>query len=98
MRASLSQAGVELEERDFFQERFSEGELRRLLGGRPPAELFAWKSPSFRALGRAPESLTDDELVQFMLGEPRLIRRPLVLVGERLIIGVDKKALAELAS
>jgi arsenate reductase-like glutaredoxin family protein len=98
VRASLSQAGVQLEERDFFQDRFSEAELRRLLGGRPPSQLFAWRSPSFKALGRAPESFTDDELVRLMLQEPRLIRRPLVQAGDRLIIGADKLALAELSS
>ena len=96
MRASLSQAGVELEERDFFQDRFSEEELRRLLGDRPPSDFFSWKSPSFRALGRPPESFTDEELLQLMLQEPRLIRRPLIQVGDRVIVGTDKKAVEEL--
>ena len=33
-----------------------------------------------------------------MLQEPRLIRRPLVQVGDRVIVGVDKKALEELSA
>jgi arsenate reductase-like glutaredoxin family protein len=96
VRASLSQAGVDLQERDFFQDRFSEEELRRLLGDRPPSAFFSWKSPSFRALGRPPESFTEDELLRLMLDEPRLIRRPLIQVGDRIIVGVDKRALEEL--
>ena len=98
MRASLSQAGVDLEERDFFQDRFSEEELRHLLGDRPPSDFFSWKSPSFRALGQPPESFTEENLLRLMLQEPRLIRRPLVQVGDRVIVGVDKKALEELSA
>ena len=95
MRASLSQRGVELAERDFFRDRFTQEELRELLVKRPPSELFSWKSPSFKALGLEAEQRNDDDLIRLMLQEPRLIRRPLVRVGDRLIIGADKKALEE---
>ena len=86
---------MELTERDFFRQPFSEQELRELLDERPPAEVFAWRSPSFKVLRLAPDGLSDDALVHLMLQEPRLIRRPLLLVGKRLIIGADKKALDE---
>ena len=38
MRASLSQKGVDLDERDFFKDGFSEQELRELLGGLAPSD------------------------------------------------------------
>ena len=82
MKASLSQKAIELDERDFFQERFSEEELRALLGGRPASDIFSWKSPSFKKLGLKPEDLGDDRLIQLMVEEPRLIRRPLIVVSE----------------
>ena len=91
----LLQGGVDLKERDFFQGRFSEAELRKLLGDRSPSELFAWRSPSFKALGVAMEALTDEELIPLMLQEPRLIRRPLIQVGEELIVGANRQALEE---
>ena len=97
MRASLSHAGIDLEERDFFQNPFCENELRLLLGDRPPSDFFSWKSPSFRALGQPPESFSEEDLLRLMLREPRLIRRPLLQVGDKVIIGVDKKALEELS-
>ena len=84
---------METEERDFFQDKFTEGELQELLGGRRVAEVFSWNSPSFKALGRPAESLSDEELVQLMLQEPRLIRRPLVVVNGQLVIGSSQKAL-----
>ena len=95
MRAWLHEKSVELEERDFFQDRFSEDELRQLLQGQRLSEIFSWSSPSFKALGLTADSLEDQELLQLMLQEPRLIRRPLIKIGERLIVGGAQKALEE---
>ena len=53
MRAWLHEKGLELEERDFFRDRFSEDELRQLLQGERLSEVFSWSSPSFKALGVA---------------------------------------------
>ncbi len=95
MKASLSQDGVELNERDFFRDGFTEVELRDLLGDTNPAEVFSWRSPSARKLGLDKESVSADELISLMIEEPRLIRRPLIQVEGRLIVGTDKKAMAE---
>ena len=91
MRAWLLQEGVELKEREFFTERFSEEELLGLICDRSPSEIFSWNSPSFRKLGVDRETLTDAQLVAMMLKEPRLIRRPLVMVGGELVFGRDRR-------
>ena len=93
MRAELLQDGVEIIERDFFKNPVSESELLLLIGTKTPADLFSWNSPSFKKLGLSREELGNDALVALMLEEPRLIRRPLVLVGSDLIVGADKAAL-----
>ena len=95
MKASLSQDGVELNERDFFKDSFTEEELRDLLGDTPPADVFSWRSPSARKLGLDKDTVSPDELVSLMVDEPRLIRRPLIQVEGQLIVGTDKKAMAE---
>ena len=95
MKASLSQDGVELNERDFFKDGFTEAELRDLLGDTPPADVFSWRSPSARKLALDRDSVSAEELIRLMLDEPRLIRRPLIQVEGRLIVGTDKKAMAE---
>ena len=92
------QAGLEVEERDFFQEPFSEAELRALIGDRSPADVFSWKSPSFRKMGIDRDSLDDDRMIALMLEEPRLIRRPITAIGGALIVGADPKALAQALS
>ena len=83
------------EERDFFKEPFTEQELRDLIGEHSPSEVFSWSSPSFKKLGLNRDDLGDDRLIQLMLDEPRLIRRPLFRVGDRLVIGASKKTLDE---
>ena len=86
----LSQNGLAMEERDFFKEPFSEAELRGLLKGREPSDIFSWRSPSFKAMNLDPASLGGDDLVRLMLQEPRLIRRPLTRAGDELVVGTSK--------
>ena len=82
-------------ERDFFRDGFTEAELRVLLGDMPPAEVFSWRSPSARALKIDRDAVSADELIRRMVEQPRLIRRPLIRAAGRLIVGTDKAALVE---
>ncbi len=86
--------GVELEERDFFKDPLSGEELRALLGDTPVSDVFSWNSPSFKKLGLDRDTLGDDRLIAMMLEEPRLIKRPLVLVDGNLVQGRDKAGLS----
>ena len=81
-----------MQERDFFKEPFSEVEIRELVQAVGTAQLFARRSPSLKQLGLADRELSDSEMVALMLREPRLIRRPLVRVGGRLLVGANLKA------
>ena len=85
MRAWLSQRGVDFHARDFFDQPFSETELRGLLIGSAVESVFSWSSPSFRKLGVSRVDLTDNELISMMLDEPRLIRRPLIFIDNEII-------------
>ena len=96
MRGALIGSGVELKERDFFKDAFTEAELRELLGDTPASEIFSWRSPSVKKMGLDKDSLGEDDLIRLMLEEPRLVRRPLVRKGARLVVGTDKRAMAEL--
>ncbi len=99
MKAELSQNGIELDERDFFAEPFTAEELRELIGDVPVSDYFSWRSPSFRKLGLKREEMSDGRMLELMVGEPRLIRRPLILTAEgTLIVGTDKRAMADFTS
>ena len=96
MRAELSQAGLDIQERDFFKDPFSREEICSLLGEKDPSEFFSFRSPSFRKLGIERNSINGDTLIDLMLSEPRLIRRPLISIGTETIVGSDRKSLAEI--
>ena len=97
MKAELSQAGIEYEERDFFTEPFTIDELRDTIGPRPVSDFFSWRSPSFRKMGLNRDELSDHKLLKLMVEEPRLIRRPLIMTADGdLIVGTDKKTMADL--
>lgn len=87
-----------IEERDYFKEPFSEAELRGLVaeaGDGGATAIFAARSPSLKKMGLTAAELSDERKIALMLEEPRLVRRPIVRLGDRLIIGASLKAMTE---
>jgi len=82
-----------INERDFFKNPFSRAEIDDLLEGKAASEMFNFRSPSFKQLGLEPDRLSDRELVDLMLKEPRLVRRPVVRIGDRTYFGADRSIL-----
>ena len=83
---------MELEERDFFKEPFTQQEIQDLASDVGMAQIFARRSPSLKKMGMADQDLSDEQMVSLMLQEPRLVRRPLVRMGGRLLVGANIKA------
>lgn len=52
-------------------------------------EMFSWRSPSSKPYRERRGHLTDDELIDLMLEEPRLIRRPILVSGKKVVFGFD---------
>ncbi len=84
---------MELEERDFFKDTFSEEEIRGLAEGPGIAQLFARRSPSLKQMGLSDQDLSDAEMLNLMLKEPRLVRRPLVRLDGQLLVGANLKTI-----
>ena len=88
----LLQNGIEVSDRDFFKETLSETELRELAAMVGTENIFARRSPSLKKLGLADKELSDDEMINLMLQEPKLVRRPLLKVGGTLMVGAGNAA------
>ena len=86
------QNDFELEERDYFKEPFTEDELKELAGDTPLSQMFARRSPALKNMGLADKELSDEEILALMLKEPRLVRRPLVRMDGKLLVGATVKA------
>ena len=89
------QKGLELEERDYFKEPLTEQELLELASLASLSDLFAWRSPSFKKMEMSGEDLSEAQMLKLMLDEPRLLRRPVTRVGDKLIIGSNQKVLEQ---
>lgn len=94
----LAHKQIKFDERDFFKSPFTRDELSRLLARSrlTPRAVLSTQSPSFRALNVDADKLSDDQILEMMIREPRLIRRPLIVSGNESVIGFDKNKLTAL--
>lgn len=67
----------------------SKSEMESLLGklGISARELIRTSEDAYRQMGLSDASLTDGQLIEAMLEEPKLIQRPIVVAGERAVLG-----------
>jgi len=87
---------VAINERDFFKIPFSRAEIEELLQEKAASEMFNFRSPSFKALGLEKDKLSDKELIDLMLKEPRLVRRPVVRIDDKVYFSAEKSVLKNL--
>jgi len=91
---------VELEQRDFFKDPLSREELENLASIVTMDELFSWRSPSAKKYRDRRDDLSDSDLIDLMIEEPRLIRRPIAIRTDdpgRHVLGGRKADLESLA-
>ena len=96
----LSRRGVKFETRDLFKAPLRPDEIRRLAGLVPDGVrgLLSIRAPQVKALGLDRRQVCDDELITLMAREPRLLRRPLLQDGRRLVVGFSADAYASLGA
>jgi regulatory protein spx len=80
---------VALEEHHIGNDPPSRAELARIAAALPGGarDLLATRSRRFRELGLDADRLTDDELLDLLAREPRLLRRPILWDGRRAAVG-----------
>lgn len=76
----------------------SAAELKALLGklGIAPRQLLRSGEDQYRELGLADESLSDAQLIEAMARHPRLIERPILVAGERAVVGRPPEKILEI--
>lgn len=81
--------GIEPEIRAYLDAPPDAGELRDLLAALdlPARALLRAGEEAYKTLGLADETLGEDTLIAAMAAHPRLIERPLLVVGARAVIG-----------
>lgn len=68
----------------------------RLSGG--PEKLLSRRSRRFQEIKPDADRLTDDQLLDLLAAEPKMLRRPLIFDGRRMVVGYDDDALITFVS
>lgn len=94
----LKESGAEYEKREFFKQRLTRDELVSLLGsvGLTATDVLSTRSRPYKEMGLAGKDLSDDELLDLMVDEPRLLRRPIVVRDGDAVVGHNEAALRAL--
>ncbi len=95
----LKERGVEYRRRDFFRDRFTREELVDVLerAGLTTSDVISTRAKAYRERGLAEQPLGDDELLDLMLEEPTLLRRPIAIGPGGSVVGFYRAGLERLA-
>ena len=88
--------GAELDSRDLDKEPLSEAELDELIGTRDYKQFLNPRNELYRTKNMKEKPPTRTEAVKLMARTPNLIRRPVVIRGDQIVLGFDEEALKKL--
>jgi arsenate reductase len=92
----LLEHGAELISRDLDKERLSTAELERLIAARDYKEFLNPRNELYRMRNMKEKPPTRAEAVKLMAEVPNLIRRPVVIRGDQIVLGFDEEAFKKL--
>jgi nitrogenase-associated protein len=87
----LRQKGFLLEERDLLKEQWTRGLIEKVFKGYLVSEWFNPSAPSIKDGSIQPNQLTYDEAIELILEDPINMRRPIMELENRYIVGFSIK-------
>jgi arsenate reductase len=95
-RAYMENRGFALHFRNLDKERLSAAELEKLIGDRDHREFLNTRNELYRQKNMRENPPTRAEAIRMMVGEPNLIRRPVIVAGGRVVLGFDQEKIDRL--
>jgi arsenate reductase len=92
----LLELGAELESRDLDTKPLSEKELNDLIGTRDYKLFLNPRNELYRERNMAEKSPTREAAIRLMSKNPNLIKRPVVVRGDQIVLGLDVTAYMKL--
>lgn len=79
----------DVEKRDFFKEPLTEVELKKIikLARKKPKEFIRKRDKMYKELEFENKKYTDSQIVKFMIKNPGLIQRPIIITKNKVLIG-----------
>ncbi len=87
---------VAFEEREYGKNPFTEKELRDLIGDEPVANILNSRNELYRARNMKQKPPSKEEAIKLMLKEPNLLRRPVIVIGKKKILGFNESEVAKI--
>jgi len=95
-RSYMEDLGFGLESRNLDTERLSVAELDALIGTRDHREFLNTRNDLYRAKNMKQNPPSRAEALRLMAATPNLIRRPVIIAGEKILLGFNPEAIDEL--
>jgi arsenate reductase len=92
----LLELGAELELRDLGEKPLSEKELNKLIGARDYKLFLNSRNELYRERKMADKPPTREAAIRLMSRNPNLIKRPVVVRGDQIVLGLDVTAYMKL--
>jgi arsenate reductase len=92
----LLEHGAELDSRDLDKERLSKTELDKLIAARDYKQFLNPRNELYRTRNMTEKPPTRAGAIRLMAETPNLIRRPVVIRGDRIVLGFDEEAFKKL--
>ena len=94
----LKESGKPFTAINYYEKPFTKAQLKNLLkkAGLSPKDFLRTKEDSYRDLGLAKKTLSDDEWLDVLVAHPDLIQRPIVEQGEKVILARPAESVKEL--
>jgi arsenate reductase-like glutaredoxin family protein len=92
----LLELGAELESRDLDTQPLSEKELDDLIGARDYKPFLNPRNELYRERNMAEKTPSRAEAIRLMSKNPNLVKRPVVVRGKQIILGLDESAYRKL--
>jgi arsenate reductase (glutaredoxin) len=94
----LEKLGAELELRNLDTERLSEAELNKLIGTQDHRKFLNTRNELYRTRKMKDKPPSRVEAIKLMAKNPNLIRRPVVIRGDEIVLGLDEEAFRKMVS
>ncbi len=94
----LDATGANYEVREYFKQPVTREELDNLLSstGLTVSDILSTRSNPYKQGNLAEKNLNDDEILDMMTEEPRLIKRPILVSGDSAVVGFNESKIQDL--
>lgn len=87
---------ADFEEREYGKNPFSEKELRDIIGDEPIERFLNTRTPLYREKSMKQKPPSKEEAIKLMLKDPNLLRRPVIIKGEKKLTGFNEAEVKEI--